>query len=547
MQRTMSARWLVIAVYGLVVVVGILLVGLRLGTDIFPNVDAGQFQLRLQAPTGTRVERTEVIALKALDTIKQEAGEKNVDITLGYVGTQPPSYPINSIYLWTSGPQETVLLVALRPNSGVRIDELKERLRQKLPDVLPGTRFSFEAGDVLSQVMNFGSPTPVEVAISGPNLSVNRSFADKVMAEMRAIPSLRDLNYGQPLDYPTMDITVDRERAGQLGLTVEQVGRSLVAATSSSRFVQPNYWRDPTSGVAYQVQVEMPQSRIQSAADVESVPAAAKSGSGALVGDVAAVTYGTMPGEYDRYNQQRMITITANIFGKDLGSVTKEVNAAINRAGDPPRGAVVAVRGQVPAMLQTLSGLQLGLALAIVVIFLLLAANFQSMRVALVTLSTVPAVIAGVAIALWLTGTTLNVQSFMGAIMSIGVSVANAILLVTFSESKRRAGLEANQAALEGARGRLRPILMTSMAMIAGMIPMALAFGQGGEQTSPLGRAVIGGLAASTVATLLILPAIFSLAQRRAHRGSISLHPDDLENLPSSDSSGSSTGLEETK
>jgi len=367
---------------------------------------------------------------------------------------------------------------------------------------------------------------------------------------MHDIKALRDLKYGQPLDYPTMDIKVDRERAGQLGVTVEQVGRSLVAATSSSRFVQPNYWRDPANGVAYQVQVEIPQSTIQSVEDVESVPATAKNGSGALIGDVAQVSYGTMPAEYDRYNQQRMVTITSNIFGKDLGSVTKEVNAAISRAGEPPRGAVVTVRGQAPSMLQTLSGLQLGLVLAIVVIFLLLAANFQSIRVALVTLSTVPAVIAGVVIALWLTGTTLNLQSFMGAIMAIGVSVANAILLVTFSENQRVGGLAADQAALEGARGRLRPILMTSMAMIAGMIPMALAIGEGGEQTAPLGRAVIGGLAASTVATLLILPAVFSLVQRRTGRGSISMHPDDLED-DSSDSGISSagplSGLEEAK
>jgi len=550
MKRVMPARWLVIAAYAIVATVIIFLVGLRLGTDIFPNVDAGQFQLRLQAPTGTRVERTEVIALKALDTIKAEAGPENVEITLAYVGTQPPSYPINSIYLWTSGPQEAVLLVALRPKSGVRLEELKERLRQKLPAVLPGTDFSFEAGDVVSQVMNFGSPTPVEVAISGPNLAVNRSFASKVMTEMHDIKALRDLKYGQPLDYPTMDIKVDRERAGQLGVTVEQVGRSLVAATSSSRFVQPNYWRDPANGVAYQVQVEIPQSTIQSVEDVESVPATAKNGSGALIGDVAQVSYGTMPAEYDRYNQQRMVTITSNIFGKDLGSVTKEVNAAISRAGEPPRGAVVTVRGQAPSLLQTLSGLQLGLVLAIVVIFLLLAANFQSIRVALVTLSTVPAVIAGVVIALWLTGTTLNLQSFMGAIMAIGVSVANAILLVTFSENQRVGGLAADQAALEGARGRLRPILMTSMAMIAGMIPMALAIGEGGEQTAPLGRAVIGGLAASTVATLLILPAVFSLVQRRTGRGSISMHPDDLED-DSSDSGISSagplSGLEEAK
>ncbi|HZS44202.1 MAG TPA: efflux RND transporter permease subunit [Blastocatellia bacterium] len=532
----LKARWLVIAVYVVVAAVGIGLVGLRLGTDIFPKVDAGQFQLRLRAPTGTRVEKTETIALKALDTIKAEAGASNVEITLGYIGIQPASYPVNSIYLWTSGPQEAVLLVALRPGSGIKLVDLEERLRKRLPEVLPGTTFSFEAGDVVSQVMDFGSPTPIEVAVSGPNLALNRSFAEKLLNEMRNVPSLRDLQYGQPLDYPTMDVKVDRERAGQLGVSVEQVGRSLVAATSSSRFVQPDYWRDPSSGVAYQVQVEIPQSSMHSVEDLESVPAVQKGGSGALIGDIAQVTYGTMPAEYDRYNQQRMITITANIVGKDLGTVTNEVNDAIKRAGDPPRGAVVAVRGQYPAMSQTLSGLQLGLALAIVVIFLLLAANFQSLKISLVTLSTVPAVITGVALALWVTGTTLNVQSFMGSIMAIGVSVANAILLVTYAEGARRAGADSYHAAIEGARSRLRPILMTSMAMIAGMLPMALALGEGGDQTAPLGRAVIGGLLASTIATLLILPIVFSMVLRRTGRASVSLHPDDMTvHLPNTD------------
>ena len=205
------------------------------------------FQLRLRAPTGTRVERTEVIALKTFDAIRAEAGPDNVAITLGFVGTQPPSYPVNTINLWTSGPQEAVLTIALKRGSSIKIEELKERLRKKLPEVIPGTSLSFEAGDVVSQILNFGAPTPIEVAVSGPNFAASRAFADKVLAEMRKIPSLRDLQFGQPLDYPTMEIKVDRERAGQLGVTVDEVERSLVAATSSSRFIQPIYWRGPAS------------------------------------------------------------------------------------------------------------------------------------------------------------------------------------------------------------------------------------------------------------------------------------------------------------
>lgn len=524
----MKARWLVFAVY-LVIAFGVVaLIGTRLGTDIFPNVDTGMFQLRMRAPTGTRVERTELVLQKALDTISAEAGG-NVDISLGFVGIQPPSFPVNVIHLWTSGPHEAVLTIALKKGSGVGVDALKERLRKRLPEVIPGVSLSFEAGDVITKIMNFGAPTPVEVVMSGPNLANNRAFAEKVMAEVKKIGSLRDLQFDQPLDYPTVNINVDRKRAGQFGVTAEQVGRSLVAATSSSRFTQPVYWRDPASGTAYQVQVEVPQARMNSIEDIQNIPVTSGSnGTRALAGDVAEISYGTMVGEYDRYNQQRMVTIIGNTFGKDLAGVARELNDAIKRAGEPPRGVTVAVRGQVPPMEQTLSGLRLGLLLAIAVIFLLLTANFQSLRLALAIIAMIPAVVAGVVLALWLTGTTLNVQSYMGAIMAIGVSVANAILLVTFAEQRRREGLDSTAAATDGAKSRLRPILMTSFAMIAGMIPMALALGEGGQQTAPLGRAVIGGLAASTVAVLLILPLLFAIAQRKVSRASASLHPENL-------------------
>jgi multidrug efflux pump subunit AcrB len=528
--RVARLRWAVFGVYLALAFAVIFLIGGRLGKDIFPNVDTGMFQLRLRAPTGLRVERTEVIAQKALDVIRAEAGEGNVAITLGYVGTQPASFPVNTIHLWTSGPQDAALLISLRHGSGIRVEEFKERLRRKLPEAIQGTALSFEAGDVVSQVMNFGAPTPIEIAVSGPNLAANRAFAEKALAEMKSVPSLRDLQFGQPLDYPAVNINIDRERAGQLGVTVEQIGRSLVAATSSSRFTQPNYWRDPASGVAYQVQVEIPQARMNSVEEIESVPVLPGGGRGPFIRDVAQVGLGTAPGEYDRYNQQRMITITGNISGQDLGGAAREVSEAIRRAGEAPRGVTVSVRGQVPPMQQTLSGLQLGLGLAVVVILLLLTAYFQSLRVALVVLAAIPAVVAGVALALWLTRTTLNVQSYMGAIMAIGVSVANAILLVAVAETHRRAGLDAIQAAVAGAASRLRAILMTSFAMIAGMLPMAFAFGEGGAQTAPLGRAVIGGLAASTIAVLTALPAVFAVVQRRAKTSSPSIHPYDAQN-----------------
>jgi len=527
LNATWRRRRVALAIYATVSLAGAFLIGRNLGVDIFPQVSAGIFQLRLRAPIGTRVERTEAVALKALETIGREAGANNIDITLGFVGTQPASYPVNTIHLWTSGPHEAVLTIALRRGSGVRLEEFKERLRRKLPEEIPGVALSFEAGDLISKVMNFGAPTPIEVAVSGPNLNANRAFADKVMAEMKKIPILRDLQFDQALDYPTVDIKVDRKRAGQLGVTVEQVGRSLVAATSSSRFTQPVYWRDPASGTAYQVQVEVPQSRIASIEDVQSIPVNASNGARALAGDVAEISFGTAVGQYDRYNQQRMVTIIGNVAGADLGAAARETEAAIARAGEAPRGARVDVRGQVPPMRQTQSGLEFGLLMAIAVIFLLLVANFQSLRASLVILSMIPAVVLGVVAALWGSGTTLNVQSFMGAIMAVGVSVANAILLVTFAEQRRREGQEARAAAMVAASSRLRPILMTSFAMIAGMAPMALGIGEGGEQTAPLGRAVIGGLAASTIAVLIVAPLVFGIAQRKASRASASLHPDD--------------------
>jgi multidrug efflux pump subunit AcrB len=258
-----------------------------------------------------------------------------------------------------------------------------------------------------------------------------------------------------------------------------------------------------------------------------NVPVMDHGGQSLLLRNVARVTEGTAVGQYERYNMQRMVTVTANIAGADLGSVAKEVSQALGRLGQPPAGITVAVRGQIVPLAQMFDGLRSGLLMAVLVIFLLLAANFQSLRLSFLVVSTTPAVIAGVVLMLWLTGTTLNIQSFMGAIMAVGVAVANAILLVTFAERSRLGGADASDAAVEGARSRLRPILMTSLAMIAGMVPMALGVGEGGQQTAPLGRSVVGGLAAATAATLFVLPALFALVQARAHRRSASLDPDD--------------------
>jgi len=378
--------------------------------------------------------------------------------------------------------------------------------------------------------MSFGSPTPIEVAVQGPSLAVSRPFAEKVYAELKKIPTLRDLQYAQPLDYPSLQIQIDRDRAGQYGVTSADIARSLVAATSSSRYTDLNFWRDPGSGNGFQIQVEIPQSKMASIEDVSDLPVMPPTASNGtarpLVADIARVDYGTTFGEVDRYNMQRVVSFTANIHDRPLGPVVTEIRRAIARAGAPPRGVNVFTRGQVPAFQDTLSGLRTGLLLSILVIFLLLAANFQSFRLALAVLSAVPAVLCGVLLMLFVTGTTLNVQSFMGAIMAIGISVANAILLVTFAENARRDGASAHDAAVEGGSGRLRAILMTAAAMIAGMIPMAVGTGER-AQAAPLGRAVIGGLLFATVATLTVLPSVYSLLQARARTVSPTLDPDD--------------------
>jgi multidrug efflux pump subunit AcrB len=566
LRGVVAVRWVLVPAY--LVGAGLLvwLVGGQLGQEIFPAVDAGQFQLRLRAATGTRIEVTEQLAVQALDAIKQRVGPDNVAISVGYVGLLPSSYPINTIYLWVRGPEEAVLRVALKPGSGVRIDALKEQLRRELPETLKswlyqrlaaealspdqiaerlgGLKLSFEPADIINEVMSFGSPTPVEVAVSGlafsgPDKAAHFAYVEKVRAGLAEVPSLRDLQFVQPLDYPAVQVKVDRELAGASGVTTEAVANSVVVATASSRFVVPNYWADPKTGIGYQVQVEVPILRMNSPHEVGLVPIRRPNGNGQLfLQDVARIRPDVVPGEYDRYNMKRLVSLTANIEGEDLGRVAGHIAAALRAAGTPPRGVAVDVRGQVVPMQQMFGalaggeffqGLTAGLSLTVIVIFLLLAAYFQSLRLALVVILTTPAVLAGVAVALIATGTTLNIQSFMGAIMAVGVAVANAILLITFAERARQGGAPAVEAAVDGARHRLRPILMTSCAMIAGMLPMALGVGEGGEQVAPLGRAVIGGLLAATVTTLLVLPSIFAVVQSRARVQSVSLDPDDAD------------------
>jgi multidrug efflux pump subunit AcrB len=370
-------------------------------------------------------------------------------------------------------------------------------------------------------VMSMGASTPIEVAVSGANLADDRAFAEKIKGALERLPQLRDVQFGQVLDYPVLDVNVDRERAGLLGISMSDVSRSLVTSTSSSRYVVPNYWADANTGVAYQIQVQIPQTLMNSSEEVRNIMVDSRGGQSQLLRNLAKVSEGTAQGEYARYNSQRMVSVTANLFDTDLGSAAAAVNEAIGKLGKTPPKVTVAVRGQTEPLNQVLSGLRTGLGIAVVAIVLMLVATFQSFRLALAIVSVLPGALTGTALTLWLTGTTLNIQSFTGAIMAVGVAVSNSILLVTFAE-RGRLHSDALAAAVEGGRSRLRPILMTSLAMIAGMMPMALGLGASGEQAAALGRAVVGGLAAATLATLLVVPAIYALlAQGAVHEVSL--------------------------
>lgn len=535
-------RWLTVSGYLVTCVIAIALLWPRLGMEIFPSIDAGEFRLRMRAPDGTHIDRTEELANQTLDAIKEVVGPENIRLTLGYVGTVPTTFPINSVYQFTRGPEEAILRIALEPKARVAIEPLKEKLREVLSTKLPKIRYSFEPSDIVSEVMSFGSPTPIEVAVRGGSMPENKAFLTKVETALRCMPALRDVQVTQSLEYPTVEVKVDREKAGLSGTTASQVARSIVAATSSSRFVVPNYWPDPKTGIGYQVQVEIPQMEMNSLDDLAAIPVK-QARTPVMLRDVAEISSGTMPGEFDRYNMKRELTLTANIAGADLGRTSAEMirtlnqvqrddeqeKAALAKTGAKPGRVTYELRGQIPPLRQMLSGLGVGLLLAVVVIFLTLSANYQSFRLAIVTLSAAPAVLTGVLLMLWLSGSTLNIQSFIGTIMGLGVSMANAILLVTFANEHRRTGKSVVESAIASGAARLRPIAMTSTAMLAGMLPMALALGEAGQQTAPLGRAVIGGLAASTIATLFILPAVFALLQRSSTPKAISLDPRDPE------------------
>ncbi|SCW48146.1 efflux RND transporter permease subunit [Mucilaginibacter sp. NFR10] len=525
LKKVATASTLIVTIYLLVSVVAAVLLFNVLGKELFPKVDAGQFQVRVRLADGTRLERTETKTKALLTLIDSLSGGQKIAITSAFIGNQGSSYPVNAIHLWTSGPQEAVLKVNFVENAGINLEDFKETLRKEVVLKIPGMQISFEPSDLVDQVMSQGTNTPVQIRILGKNLLQDRDFAQRILDQLHKLPYLRDITYGAPQSYPAMKLEFDRVRLGQLGLTVDDASKSLIAATSSSRFTQPNYWLDKANATAYQVQVQVPEFVMNDPGKVDNILLGSNGGKQVFMRDVASWKMGRIEGEYDRLNQKRFITLTANLHGKSLGAAISDIDKIIAGLGKLPDGMKIQQQGQAEVFQQTFDELQTGVLLAIVVIFLLLAVNFQSFRISLIVIGIIPGVLTGCFLLLWLTGKTLNIQSYMGCIMAIGVAVANAILFIIQAENYRK--LRTENSFLIGIRDRTRPILMTGLAMIAGMVPMALGIGEGGDQTAPLGIAVIGGLLFGLLLSLLILPLIYhALAGDRPVK-LISLDPDD--------------------
>ncbi|MBS7563459.1 efflux RND transporter permease subunit [Mucilaginibacter sp. Bleaf8] len=528
MDSMLPHRKLIVGVYAVVAIGLALLLFTTIGRDVLPKVNSGTFQVRLRAPDGTRLERTEAITVKALKVLGDMVGKDKIAVTSAFVGAHPSQFSTSPIYLFMAGPHEAVMQVNLSEEFEGNLDDVKEDFRARMHKALPNVKLSFEPIELTDKILSQGSPTPVEVAISGKNKKQNVVYAYKVLEKLKQINYMRDVQIAQSFKYPSININIDRVRAAQLGLGLGDISRSLTASTSSSRFTEKNVWLDEKVGLSYNVQVQVPEYQMASVNDIREIPVTANQRRPVL-GDVADVKVDTTYGENDDIGAIPTISVTANLNKMDLGTATDDVQKVIKSLGELPRGLTIEPRGLGQTLTDTLGSLQSGLMIAILVIYLMLAANFQSFKMSFVVLSTVPAVIFGSLLLVMSTGATLNLQSYMGMIMSVGVSISNAVLLITNAEELRKFNGDALKSAREAVALRLRPILMTSLAMIVGMIPMASGLGEGGDQTSPLGRAVIGGLLFSTLASLLILPLVFAWVQGNTTTQSVSLDPEDEE------------------
>lgn len=530
-MRKWSTKSLPLFVVYLLVAGGVAAILLTVvGTDVMPVSNNGDFQMRIQAPQGSRIEKTEKIVKAITDDIKTLVPEEGINLTSAFVGMHPAGSPINPIFLFSSASHESVLQVSVNQDVyNGSMEDLKESIRNRIAEKYPEVRFNFEPMELTEKILGQGAMTPIEVKVGANQVQGAYAHASKIEANLKDVPYLRDVRIAESLAYPTLEIDIDRDLAGQFGLTVEDVTNSLVTATSSTRFTDKNLWIDPRSGLVFQAQVQIPEGEMSSEEKLRSIPL--KKGSlRPVLEDVATIRRVTAPAQVNRKGPNRYVTVVANVYGKDLGTASRAVRQAIKDAGEPPRGTTVWTEGTLQLLDDTLDSLLSGLGVAIIVIFLMLSAYYQSFKVPMVILSVLPAVIAGSLVVLFLTGSTLNLQSYMGIIMSLGVSVSNAVLLVNQAEYYRKQmALKPVTAARLAASSRLRPVLMTAAAMFAGMLPMAIGMGDGAEQVAPLGRAVIGGLMASTVTILLLLPHFFSSLMSKTTIAGPSLDPYDKE------------------
>lgn len=529
-DRIMPFRKPIVLAYLLVSVFVSMFLLTIIGKDVLPKVNGSQFQVRIRAPQGTRIERTEEKTLRTIQIVEEITGKDNVAITSAFIGTHPALFSANPIYLWMAGPHEAVLQVALKEHYKTDLDELKEKIRNRVSKDLPGVQLSFEPIELTDKILSQGSPTPIEIRLSGRNKKINENYAKQLISKLQKISYLKDIQLGQSTRYPTINVKVDRIRAAQLGVDMADVTNSLVPSTSSSRYLQRNLWSDEKTGNSYNVQVQVPENNINQIEEIGEIPLL-KNSNRPVLSDIATIKKDTTYGENDNLGALPMLTVTANLNNKDLGTATADVQKAIESLGELPKGLNINKIGLSGTLSETLASLQNGLLVAIVVIFLMLAANFQSFKVSAIILTTVPAVVLGSLIMLLVTGSTLNIQSYMGIIMSVGISISNAVLLITNAEQLRLLNSNSTLSARMATGLRMRPILMTALAMVAGMLPMASGFGEAGDQTSPLGRAVIGGLIASTFAALFILPLVFAWGQEKTSIQPISLEAIDQESL----------------
>ncbi|HTY79665.1 MAG TPA: efflux RND transporter permease subunit [Candidatus Bathyarchaeia archaeon] len=488
-----------------------------LGENFFPMSDNGQFILHLRAKTGTRIEETARLADLVEAAIRREIPEAELNNIIDNIGL--PYSTINYMYSRSGfiGTADADILVTLKEGHRPTADHMRA-LRRRLPQEFPGVTFYFVPADIVTQILNFGLPAPIDVQIEGNDLEGNRQVANRMLDELRQVPGLTDLRIQQNFDYPKLQVTVDRTKAAGAGFTPRDVANSVLLSLSGSNQVSPSYFLNWQNGVSYSLITQAPQYSIQSLEDLQNIPlASATAARPQILGDLASIARSSGMAVISHYNTRRVVDIYGSVQDRDLGAVGRDI-ARIVDAHRPhlPRGSFVTLRGQVETMRASYLGLLGGLAFAIILVYLLIVVNFQSWLDPFIIITALPAALAGIIVFLFLTRTTLSVPALMGAIMCMGVGTANSILVVSFAKERLAEHGDARQAAIEAGVTRFRPVLMTALAMIIGMIPMALGLGEGGEQNAPLGRAVIGGLLSATIATLVFVPAVFSMLHGRA-------------------------------